>query len=93
MLLWQWGYGNVVSLEGKSISPYQVRMLKDMKAVIVFALDFDVTEEEIARTTSGLKSRVVYVVGKVNNISIAKQSPVDFGKQVWDNVYGDKRKI
>jgi DNA primase len=93
MLLWQWGYPNCVSLEGKSISPCQVRMLKDMKAVIIFALDYDVTDEELGRTTSGMKNRVVYAIPRPKNIAIYKQSPLDFGYDVWHNVYVDKRKL
>jgi DNA primase len=84
----------VVSLEGKSISPCQIKMLKDLKAVITFMLDKDVTDEEIKRTTNNMKNRVVYVVKDVENyFDNDHASMVDKGFDVFYTLYRHKRKL
>jgi DNA primase len=92
MLLWQWGYGNVVSLEGKSISPCQVRMLKELKATIIIALDNDLSADDIEEICSRFKTRLVYSVKDKLGLLGVKDSPVDKGIITWKLLYNNRSK-
>ena len=52
MFLTQWNYPNVVSIEGDSLSPMQIKLLKDLGLDIkyIFAYDKDKNAEYVKRS-------------------------------------------
>jgi DNA primase len=92
MKLHGWGYKNCVSIEGDSLSPVQVKLLKELglDVKLVFAWDKDKNVEFIKKQLKQIKNREIYVVYDIKNLLKEKDSPTDRGKKVWDYLYKNK---
>lgn len=89
MFLKQWKYPNAVSIEGDSLSPMQIKLLKDLGLDIkyIFAFDKDKNAEYVKKEASKLTGRMKYGIIDVENNLEHKDSPTDKGKEVWDDLY------
>lgn len=89
MLLESWGYNNVVAVGSHFISDEHEKMLAFCGCRrVIFAYDKDVDKKEILRQTTFLRHFVnCYVVYDRNDILEEKDSPLDKGKKVWENLY------
>lgn len=93
MFLHQWGYKNAISIEGDSLSDYQVQILKELglEIVFVFAWDKDKDVEFVKQETSKLKGRLKYAIYDKENLLPDKSSPTDRGKETWEKLYKDNK--
>lgn len=89
MLLWSWGYRNVISIEGDSLSDAQVNLLKELGLEIkyVFVWDKDKSMEHVKSEVQRLHGRLRYAMLDVENILEGKESPVDKGRGTWSYLY------
>lgn len=89
MFLTQWKYPNAVGIEGDSLSPIQIKLLKDLGLDIkyIFAFDKDKDAEYVKKEASKLTGRMKYGIIDIENNLEHKDSPTDKGKEVWDNLY------
>lgn len=89
MFLYQWGYMNCISIEGDSLSDYQVSILKDLGLNIkyIFAFDKDKDAAFVKHEVSKLPGRMKYGILDMENELRIKDSPTDRGKKVWDQLY------
>jgi DNA primase len=89
MNLYQWGYRNVISIEGDSLSDYQIILLKELglHMCYIFVWDKDKDIEFIKNEASKLKGRIKYVIFDKDNKLNYKDSPCDKGKDVWEKLY------
>lgn len=89
MFLTQWKYPNSVSIEGDSLSPVQVRLLKELGLDIkyIFAYDKDKDAEYVKKEASKLTGRMKYGIIDIENKLENKDSPIDKGKEVWESLY------
>lgn len=99
MKIWQWGYKNGASAENHNLSVFQIKLLAKLKVNIVFAYDCDVDyfSKEVKKDIDKLKRITnVYLIENVNGALGTKEdknSPADCGKDVWEFLYENKRKI
>ena len=93
MLLTQWGHRNCVSMEGKSLSPTQARLLKELRVPITFAWDKDVGAEEIKKQTQCFKNRLAYCAYDTKGLLSATDSPIDKGQEIWEKLFRSTHKI
>lgn len=91
MYLTQWKYPNSVSIEGDSLSPTQVKLLKELGIDIkyIFAFDKDKDAEYVRKEASKLTGRMKYGIVDVENLLKEKNSPTDQGKDVWEHLYNN----
>lgn len=89
MLLTQWGYKNVISIEGDSLSGVQIELLKDLGLDVkyVFMWDKDKTVEFIHTEVSRLQGRMRYAMVDKEGLLQGKDSPCDYGKEVFEKLY------
>ena len=89
MLLHQWGYRNCISIEGDSLSDYQIQILKELGLSMryIFAFDKDKDVNFVVKESSKLPGRIKYGVYDIENLLNHKDSPTDKGKDVWDKLY------
>ncbi len=91
-----YGYDNSISMENHTLNRYQLKILVGLSCDVVFAFDKDVTLDEIKKNkyVQSLMYYVnVYVVLDKDNLLGKKDSPVDRGKEVWENLYKNKIKL
>lgn len=99
MKMFGWGYKNCVSAEKHNLTPEQVMLLAKLKVDVVFAYDTDVnySDKSVKQNIDSLKRVTnVYIVREINNELGGKESknaPVDCGKDIWDTLYAQKRKV
>lgn len=93
MLLDQWGYHNVISIEGDSLSDDQIDILKSfgLDTRYIFAWDKDKNEEFIVTQTKVLCGRLKYGIYDKNNMLENKDSPSDKGKFVWEILFNENK--
>lgn len=93
MFLTQWKYPNSVSIEGDSLSPIQIKLLKDLGLDIkyIFAFDKDKDAEYVKKEALKLTGRMKYGIIDIENNLEHKDSPTDKGKEVWDNLYKNNK--
>ena len=93
MYLTQWKYPNCVSIEGDSLSPTQVKLLKSLGLDIrfIFALDKDKDAEYVKKEATKLTGRMKYGIIDVEGKLEAKNSPTDQGKGVWEYLYENNK--
>lgn len=91
MYLYQWGYKNCISIEGDSLSDYQINILKSLGLDIkfIFAYDKDKDAEFIVQESSKLKGRKKYGIYDRDNFLNDKDSPTDKGKIIWEKLYNE----
>ncbi|MWV44839.1 DNA primase [Paenibacillus sp. HJL G12] len=88
MKLWAWGIKNSVSIEGDKLSPVQVKILKELGIEIeyIFAWDKGKDEGFVKNQIRQMKGRRVYYLYDTNDLLEDKQSPVDKGIYVWEDL-------
>ncbi|MBQ2397784.1 MAG: toprim domain-containing protein [Bacteroidales bacterium] len=99
MKAYGWGYKNCVSAEKHTLTQEQINLLIKLRVNVVFAYDSDVqyTKDEVREDIDKLRRLTnVYIVEdrqKLLGGAIAKNSPVDCGLDVWEELYFNKRKV
>lgn len=93
MLATQYGYLNVVSMEGDELSEEQVKLLKTLPldTKYIFAMDKDKSKNEVANVMKGLTGRLRYAILDIDNKLEHKDSPMDKGKEVWEYLYKNNK--
>lgn len=91
------GYHNAVAIGGKELSDAQAEKLLRMNVDIVFALDQDVTDEELQSNIDKLKLPVnitnIYTIKDEWGLLQSKESPCD-RKDIWEILYKNfKQKV
>jgi DNA primase len=90
---------NSASAEKHTLTDGQIRLLIKLRVDVVFCYDSDVSykEKEVKRNVDILmKFTNVYVVednDKLLGGKEAKNSPIDAGIKIWEQLYANKRKI
>jgi DNA primase len=89
MFLHQWGFRNVISIEGDSLSDDQIKLLKGLGIDVkfIFAWDKDKDAEFVYNEINKLKGRLRYSIYDKDNLLSDKDSPCDKGKETWNNLY------
>lgn len=89
MLLYTWGYKNVISIEGDSMSDRQIDILKNLglDTKIVFAWDKDKDLEYVKKEVSRIHGRQRYAIADIKNYLDEKDSPTDKGEDIWEKLY------
>jgi DNA primase len=87
----QWGYQNVISIEGDSLSDQQISLLKrlPLNTVFTFVWDKDKTAEFVVNEAKRLTGRLKYGIFDKDNLLEGKDSPSDKGKEVWEKLCTD----
>lgn len=90
-----WGYKNTVAAETCEINPEQFNLLlRKGIATIVIAFDKGVTFGKIRKMCETYKSYFnIWVIMDTHSLLDDKMSPVDAGKDVWDQLYSQKIRI
>lgn len=95
MKAWQMGYRNCASIEGDDISDGQVQIIKslgiDVKVVACF--DKDKSEEEIKEQVRKVTNRMAFYTYDISGLTSGKQSPVDRGQGIWEELYSTRKEI
>lgn len=99
MKAYGWGYRNCVSAEKHTLTPEQIDLLVKLRVNIVLAYDSDIDYKK------GDVKRDIDVLRRVTNVYIiedrhrmlggvnTKNSPVDCGLDIWEELYLNKRKV
>lgn len=94
---WQYGYKNCVGLMGSDISDWQINMIKELglDIEIVLSMDKDKSEESVDFLAKKFgRLRNVYKLFDTQDLFSGKDSPLDLGKEVFEQLYNnDKHKI
>lgn len=99
MKAYQWGFKNCASVENHNLSDEQVRLIIGLRVDVVLAYDSDVNywDENIRKSIDTLKRITnVYIVedrGHLLGGAETKNAPADLGKEVWEELYQNKRKV
>lgn len=91
MYLYQWGFRNVISIEGDSLSDEQINLLKGLGINIkyIFAWDKDKDVQFVYSEINKLKGRMRYSIFDKDNLLSDKDSPYDKGKETWITLYNE----
>lgn len=98
MKLWGWGYNNAVAAETSSLTDKQIHLLLSLGVRnVVIAFDSDVLPAHVQKSVKMLKKFAnVYMIydkrGLLGGAS-AKASPPDLGREVWEQLYEERRKV
>ena len=100
MKAYGWGYKNCASAEKHNLTPEQISLLVKLRVNVVFAYDTDVNyaDKKIKQDIDKLRKVTnVYIIRDPENLlggTEARNSPVDCGKEVWEELYFNyKRKV
>lgn len=99
MKAYGWGHNNCASAEKHTLTPEQIALLVRLRANVVFAWDSDISywQSDVRRDIERLKRFTnVYIIedkGKLLGGPSAKNSPVDCGRDIWETLYANKRKV
>jgi len=99
MKAYGWGYKNCASAEKHTLTQEQVLLIAKLKVNVTFAYDSDVDyrNKEVRRSIDKLKRITnVYIIDDRNGLlggAETKNAPVDLGKEIWETLYRQKRKI
>ncbi len=99
MKAYGWGYRNAVSAETHTLSDEQIELLLSLRVNVVIAWDSDINmhDKEVVENFSLLK-RMTNLYFVVDNEKLlggkdAKNAPVDCGREIWEKLYQNKRKV
>lgn len=89
-----WGFHNCVSAETSLLNDEQIKILIGLGIKdVVIAFDKDVKLDKIKNNVKMLKRFVnIYVTYDSKRLG-EKESPVDQGKEVWEELYRNKRRL
>lgn len=99
MKAYGWGCKNCVSAEKHTLTPQQISLLVSLRANVVFAWDSDISywQGDVRKDINALKRFTnVYVIEDPQKLlggTKAKNSPVDCGRDIWQTLYANKRKV
>lgn len=99
MKAYSWGYKNCISAEKHTLTDEQIILLTKLKCDVVFAFDSDISYDlkEVKQSLDKLKKITnVYIIvdsRKLLGGAETKNSPVDLTKEIWEELYANKRKI
>ena len=101
MKAYSWGYRNSASAEKHSLTDEQFKLVLSLRVNVVFAYDSDVDYRDrngkVWRDIQKMKMFTnVYIIEdrkKLLGGKDAKNSPVDVSREVWEELYNNKRKI
>lgn len=99
MLAYGWGYKNCVSAEKHTLTKEQTDLLVKLRVNVMFAYDSDVDYRsgDVRQSIDKLKRITnVFIIDdrkKLLGGADAKNSPVDCGEEIWETLYGQKRKV
>lgn len=99
MKAYGWGYKNCVSAEKHTLTDQQIALLVKLRVNVVFAYDSDINyKNKDVRHDIDILKRVtnVYIIEDSDNLlggAETKNSPADLGKEVWEELYENKRKV
>lgn len=95
MKVFNWGYKNSVSAECHSLSNEQIDILIGLGKDITLAFDADVNynSSDIKSATNKLKRVLNVYIIEPHGLITDKESPPDRGKEVWEILYKNRRKV
>ena len=99
MKAYGWGYKNCVSAEKHTLTPEQINLLVELRVNIVFAYDSDVeyfkgeSREDINKLRRITNVYIIEDKQKLLGGKETKNSPVDCGLEIWEELYSNKRKV
>lgn len=99
MKAYGWGYKNCASAEKHTLTKEQIDLLVKLRVNIVFAYDCDVDyrSSDVRQDIDKLKRVTnVFVIEdrkKLLGGKETKNAPVDCGKEIWETLYSQKRKV
>lgn len=99
MKIWQWGYKNSASAEKHTLTIFQIKLLARLGVDVVLAWDADVdyNSQEVKKDIDRLRKVTnVYLIENLNGILGKKEdknSPADCGRDAWEFLYQNKRKV
>ena len=93
-----WGVDNWLSSETSALNKQQVVVLLQLGIKnVVIAWDNDVSWDKIVKETKSLRNFVnVYAIRDVNGLLGSKEdklSPVDKGRQIWEILYDERKRV
>lgn len=91
MYLYQWGFKNVISIEGDTLSDEQIKILKDLGIDIkyIFVWDKDKDVKFVYNEVHRLKGRMRFSIYDKDDLLYEKDSPSDRGKDIWIKLYDE----
>lgn len=99
MKAYGWGFKNCASAEKHTLTNEQIDLLVKLRVNIVFAYDSDVNfrKADVRENINKLKRVTnVYIIEDRFNLlggADAKNAPVDCGREIWETLYKEKRKM
>lgn len=88
-----WGIHNTAAILTSHLNPHQFKILAKLGCRVVFALDKDVQVRE-DHNISKLKQYVnVFYICDTSNLLDDKDSPVDHGKDIFKELYNERRRL
>lgn len=99
MKAYGWGYRNCASAEKHTLTKEQIDLLVKLRVNVVFAYDSDVDyrRDDVRSSIDKLKRLtnvfIVYDKQRLLGGAESKNAPVDCGKEIWETLYGQKKKI
>lgn len=99
MKAYGWGYKNCASAEKHMLTDEQIDLLVKLRVNVVFAYDSEISywDKEVKDNIDKLKRVTnVYIIEdrkKLLGGPQTKNAPVDCGKEIWEELYSQKRKI
>ena len=99
MLAYGWGYKNCVSAEKHTLTKEQISLLVSLRANITVAYDSDIDyrDKDVKQSIDKLKRITnVFIIKDCDNLlggKEAKNAPVDLGKDVWEELYANRKKV
>lgn len=94
-----WGIKNCVSAEKHTLTPEQIALLLKLKVNIVLAFDSDVcyhqkdVKKDVERLRRTANTFLIEDKKELLGGVEAKNSPVDKGIEIWNELYATKRKV
>lgn len=94
-----WGYKNCASAEKHTLTDEQIGLLVKLKVNVVFAYDSDISyrNQDVRRNIEKLKriTNVFIIEDKQKLLGgvDTKNSPVDCGRDIWEELYFSKKKV
>ena len=99
MKAYGWGYKNCVSAEKHTLTPEQISLLIRLNVNVVLAYDSDVSyrQPDVKKNLDILRRTTnTYIITDANGLLggiEAKNAPVDLGRQIWEELYDNKKKV
>jgi len=92
MKAWDYGYYNTVAAETSALSNAQIKLLVKMRVKNV-VIAFDSDQKQLHGIDKLRCLTNVYVIRDRQGLLGEKMSPVDAGKEVWEKLYADRRRV